>query len=106
MSGVDNRSIDELLAQVRAQFTASLPSKIDALEQLVAAGAWGDVRRAAHKLRGSASTYGHVELGAAAAAMEDALLAAADPPDDVARTTIAALLAQARHAARAAAEAR
>ena len=99
MSGSGDPSVDALLAQLRAQFTASLPSKLTALEELVARGAWADLRRAAHKLRGSASTYGHLELGAVAGAMEEVLLAAADPPDEAARSSIAAHLAEARRVA-------
>jgi len=99
MSGTGNPSVDELLAQVRAQFTASLPSKVDALDQLVADGAWAEARRAAHKLRGSASTYGHVTVGAAAAAVEEALIEAADRPDEGVRSAIAGFLAEARRAA-------
>jgi HPt (histidine-containing phosphotransfer) domain-containing protein len=98
MSGTGDPSIDELLAQIRAQFAASLPSKIEAIEQLVARGAWDDARRAAHKLRGSAATHGHVDVGAAAAAIEDALLDAGDPPDAAVRTTVTTRLADARRA--------
>jgi len=87
--------VDALLAQVRAQFTASLPSKVAALQQLVARGVWEEARRAAHKLRGSASTYGHTALGATAGAIEEALLATSDQPDEEARAGIAARLAEA-----------
>jgi HPt (histidine-containing phosphotransfer) domain-containing protein len=99
MSGPVDPSVEALLAQVRAQFTASLPAKVVALEQLVARGAWEEVRRAAHKLRGSAATYGHVAVGAAAGAIEEALIVASDSPDDVARAGIEARLAEARSAA-------
>lgn len=96
MSGPGNPSVEALLAQMRAQFTASLPAKVAALEQLVASRAWEDARRAAHKLRGSASTYGHAAVSAAAGAIEDALIAASDAPDDGARASIEGRLAEAR----------
>jgi HPt (histidine-containing phosphotransfer) domain-containing protein len=99
MSGTGDPSVDALLAQVRAQFTASLPSKVVALEQLVARGQWQEARRAAHKLRGSASTYGHIAVGAAAGAIEETLLASSDSPDDDARAGIADRLAEANAAA-------
>ena len=82
MPGTGDPSVDALLAQVRAQFTASLPAKVIALEQLIARGAWEEARRAAHKLRGSSSTYGHLAVGAAAGAIEEALITASDAPDD------------------------
>jgi HPt (histidine-containing phosphotransfer) domain-containing protein len=99
MSGPGDPSVEALLAQVRAQFTASLPAKVVALEQLIARGAWEEARRAAHKLRGSASTYGHLAVGAAAGAIEEALIAASDAPDDGARAGIEGRLAEARTAA-------
>lgn len=107
MSGTGDPSVDALLAQVRAQFTASLPAKVAALEELVARSAWEEARRAAHKLRGSASTYGHPAVGAVAGAIEETLIAASHPPDETTRAEIAARLAEAHaEAARAALEAR
>jgi HPt (histidine-containing phosphotransfer) domain-containing protein len=62
--------IDEQLAAARAQYASRLPSKLDAIEQLAARGAWDDAQRAAHKLHGSAATYGFEAVGEAAAALE------------------------------------
>ncbi len=76
-------SIDELLAAAQSQFAASLPAKVAVIEETVARRAWDDARRAAHKLRGSAATYGFAALSASAAAIEDALRAAGEPPDPV-----------------------
>jgi len=99
MSGPADPTVEALLAQMRAQFTASLPAKVVALEQLVARSAWQEARRAAHKLRGSASTYGHGAVSAAAGAIEEALIAAGDAPDESARAGIGARLAEAGAAA-------
>jgi HPt (histidine-containing phosphotransfer) domain-containing protein len=85
-------SIDALLALARAEFAQRLPSKTAEIERLVSESAWDDVRRAAHKLRGSAATYGFPVLSAAAAAIEDALLAAGGPPDDGVRARVADVL--------------
>ena len=62
--------VDALLAVARARYAARLPSKLAAIEELAARGAWDETRRAAHKLRGSAATYGFVTIGDAAAALE------------------------------------
>ena len=74
-------SVDVLLAVARADFACRLPAKTAEIEKLVSASAWEEARRAAHKLRGSAATYGFPALGEAAAAIEDALLAAGGAPD-------------------------
>jgi HPt (histidine-containing phosphotransfer) domain-containing protein len=87
-------SIDALLAAAHSQFAASLPAKVAAIEEHVARGAWEDARRAAHKLRGSAATYGFAALGASAGAIEDALLAVGDPSGDV-RALVAGHLVEA-----------
>ena len=65
-----------MLAASRAEYASRLPSKLAAIEELAARGAWHEVRRAAHKLRGSAATYGFAAVGDAAATLEKL---AADP---------------------------
>jgi HPt (histidine-containing phosphotransfer) domain-containing protein len=72
--------IEALLAAARRDYAASVAGKVAHLEGLIAQAAWGEARRAAHKLRGSAATYGFVALGAAAGAIEDVLLAAEGEP--------------------------
>jgi HPt (histidine-containing phosphotransfer) domain-containing protein len=100
-------SIDALLAAAAVEFAEALPGKVAALEALVTGGAWQEARRAAHKLRGSASTYGHAELGASAASIEEELLEAAGPPLRERRARIDEHLATAHaQAARALREAR
>jgi HPt (histidine-containing phosphotransfer) domain-containing protein len=81
MSGPPDPSVEQMLAEARLQFAASLPAKAAAIEEQVARGAWDEARRAAHKLRGSAGTYGFEALGAAAGEVEEVLLAAALAPD-------------------------
>jgi HPt (histidine-containing phosphotransfer) domain-containing protein len=73
-------TVEQMLAEARAQFAASLPAKAAALQEHLARGAWEDARRAAHKLRGSAGTYGFAALSAAASEVEEALIAAGSPP--------------------------
>jgi HPt (histidine-containing phosphotransfer) domain-containing protein len=100
-------SIDALLAAAGVEFAEALPAKVTALAGLIAGAAWKDARRAAHKLRGSAATYGHAELGASAGAIEEALLEAGDAPSTESRQRIDRHLVSAQaQAARAAREAR
>ncbi len=66
------------LAEVRAEYAAELPALVEALAVLVveAAGrpeAVGVARSAAHRLRGTAGSYGFAALGEAAGRIEDAL---------------------------------
>jgi len=84
--------IDALLAAARADFGRGLPAKAAEFEKLVSESAWDQARRAAHKLRGSAATYGFPALSAAAAAIEDALLEVAGPPDADLRARLEHLL--------------
>jgi HPt (histidine-containing phosphotransfer) domain-containing protein len=72
-------SIDALLEGVRTQFAGSLPDKAANIGALLARGAWAEARRAAHKLRGSAGSYGFAEIGAVAGAIEDLLLEPGEP---------------------------
>jgi HPt (histidine-containing phosphotransfer) domain-containing protein len=88
MSPAPDPSIDALLAAARAQFASGLPAKTANVEELVARGAWDEARRAAHRLRGSAGTYGFVDVGAAAGAVEELLLASAGNPDGDARARL------------------
>jgi HPt (histidine-containing phosphotransfer) domain-containing protein len=88
-------SIALLLAAARSQFAAALPARVAAIEEHVARGAWEEARRGAHKLHGSAATYGFAALGVSAAAIEDALLDAGEPSDAV-RARIAGHLVEAR----------
>ena len=80
--------VQALLAEARAQFAASLPAKASEVALLVARASWEEARRAAHRLRGSAGTYGFAQVGAACAAIEDALIAASNAPDAGARAAL------------------
>jgi HPt (histidine-containing phosphotransfer) domain-containing protein len=81
-----------LLAAARADFEARLETKVCELQDLSARGAWGEVRRAAHRLRGSAATYGFSAIGAAAATMEDVLIAAEPSPSADAKRSFSSAL--------------
>lgn len=96
MSGPPDPTVEQMLAQARAQFAASLPAKAAAIEEHLARGAWEEARRAAHKLRGSAGTYGFAALGAAAGEIEEALLAAGKAPDAAAVARIGEKAREAR----------
>jgi len=87
---------EAVLAAARADFLARLEPKIGELEELSARGAWEEVRRAAHRLRGSAATYGFASVGVAAAAMEDLLIEVGSSPEGEAKKRFASLLGTAR----------
>jgi HPt (histidine-containing phosphotransfer) domain-containing protein len=103
MSSAPGPSIEAALAAVRAQFASALPEKAANVGTLLARGAWDEARRAAHRLRGSAGTYGFAPLGAVAAAIEDLLLAEPAGPREQTRERLERLagdlLAQAELAA-------
>ena len=81
-------TVEQMLAEAKAQFASSLPAKAAALQDHLARGAWEEAKRAAHKLRGSAGTYGFVVLGVAAGEVEEALIAAGLQPDAAAAARI------------------
>ena len=86
-------TIDELLALAKAQFASGLGARVAAIEEPVARRAWQEVRRAAHKLRGAAATYGFTALGASAGELEDRLLEVRDAPGPELLARIAELVA-------------
>ena len=88
--------VDALLATLRAEYASRLPGKLAAIEEFAGRGAWDELRRAAHKLRGSAATHGFAALGDAAAQLEGLTtdVAGADPA--VTRASIEGALRAAR----------
>jgi HPt (histidine-containing phosphotransfer) domain-containing protein len=88
--------LEKLLAAARADFASRLGDKMRELHDLASRGVWAEARRAAHKLRGSAATYGFAKVGAAAATMEEILIGASMAPNDEAKTRFASALAEAR----------
>jgi HPt (histidine-containing phosphotransfer) domain-containing protein len=96
MTGAGDPSIAALLAAARSQFAAGLSARMAALDEFVEHGAWQDARRAAHKLRGAAATYGFAAVGECAGAIEEMLLEAGDDPGPEARARIAERLLAAR----------
>ena len=77
----DPFSLEDFLAQQRADYRASLPARLQQLETASAGGAWHDVERCAHGIAGSAATFGLAALGDAARELEEAIegLAGAEP---------------------------
>ena len=78
------------LAALNAQYTARLPDKIAELEAAVARAKTdhddiADARSLAHKLRGSAGSYGHPALSEAVACAEDLLAEAQANPAAIRR---------------------
>ncbi len=94
MTDAVDPAILALLAEARMQFAASLPAKVAELEALLGRAAWDELRRAAHKLRGSAGTYGFVDVSSLASAIEEVLLAVALAPGAAERDTVAAEIRQ------------
>jgi CheY-like chemotaxis protein len=103
-------AIHHALAEARDAFRRELPAKLDALEGALAklepgrepGDALEDARIRAHKLAGSAGTYGLAGVSAAARRIEELLLAvrgAGGPPDRTSLEAIASALAEARSSA-------
>jgi HPt (histidine-containing phosphotransfer) domain-containing protein len=90
------QELDVLLAAARADFASRLEGKIHELKDLSTRGDWAGARRAAHKLRGSAATYGFPRVGTAAAALEEILIDALPTPNEDARNRFVAALETAR----------
>jgi HPt (histidine-containing phosphotransfer) domain-containing protein len=109
MSEGRDPAIDAMLAEARRQFASTLPAKVAELVALQGRGAWDELRRAAHKLRGSTGTYGFMDLSAAVGGVEEDILEAREqrgenvPAADVQRS-IAARLKEATTAAERAAQ--
>ena len=78
------------LARLSADYARDLPARVAELREAHARGAAGaaDLCEGAHRLRGTAGSYGFAEISALAGRLEDALR----PPLD-ARTEVAATLA-------------
>lgn len=66
-------NIEELLASVRRDFLAHLPSREKAIIDAVEAGDLDGAKRCCHKLRGTAGSFGEFAVGEAAGALEDAI---------------------------------
>lgn len=104
MTEVRDPALAALLAEARRNYAVGLPEKIAELGALVRARSWEAARRAAHKLRGSAGTYGFVALGDACGLIEDLLLESPSELDDGARARVEASLVGAAEEARRAAQ--
>lgn len=66
-------SLEAFLAAQRADYRASLPDRLAQLEAAWAGDAPKDLEKVAHKLAGSAATFGLAPLGNAARELEEAL---------------------------------
>lgn len=70
-------TFEEELAALKAEYAQNLPKRIADLEasfeQAVAGAGWADVRVRAHKLRGSAGSYGFDDVSRLAGELEDAV---------------------------------
>jgi HPt (histidine-containing phosphotransfer) domain-containing protein len=79
MSTMAARLRDEKYEQLVAQYVASLPDKLSALERAMAKGRAGDTaalaeaREIAHRIHGTGGCYGLRELSEAAAVLDDLL---------------------------------
>jgi HPt (histidine-containing phosphotransfer) domain-containing protein len=92
-------NVDEMLAAARAEYAGRLVARVRDLDALAEKGAWSELRVLAHKLRGSAATYGFAALGALAASIEEVLIASGCAPDVAAVARIGEALAAARREA-------
>jgi HPt (histidine-containing phosphotransfer) domain-containing protein len=79
-------AIDPALRAMRKEYAAALPALVAALAALVEEAAarpeaLPEARRAAHRLRGTAGSYGFAALGEAAGRIEDAIDDGAPDPE-------------------------
>jgi HPt (histidine-containing phosphotransfer) domain-containing protein len=92
----DAAAIGALLASTREEFARRLPARIAEIADWIGQDAWSDAVRAAHKLRGSASTYGFSEVGRVAGALEEELRAVKETADRATRQRLLSLLEEGR----------
>lgn len=76
------KSLQEVLAQLRAEFDQILPGRVQeivsAVEQALAQTSfnkvlWQEARELVHKLRGTAGSFGHMQITEACATLEEQL---------------------------------
>jgi chemotaxis protein histidine kinase CheA len=85
-----DEEIEAAFLELRREFALTLPAKLRELEESVRGSrarpsdkaAWELARQTAHRLRGTAGTYGFEEEGEAAGVIEDALATLAQPQTD------------------------
>lgn len=91
-------SVEERLAKLREAYGAALPAKLAELRAgLLAANSVETIdaaRMLAHRLRGTAATYGFPDVSDACARIEDALEANAAPSPDALATLASTLPAR------------
>lgn len=85
---------DAELGELVELFVAEMPDRIAALERALADRDWGELRRAAHQLKGAAGSYGFGPLTPLAAAVEDTVRS--ERPADTLRGALEELLAACR----------
>jgi HPt (histidine-containing phosphotransfer) domain-containing protein len=73
------------LRELRRAFRESVPGKLDEIAAAIAARSLETTRALAHRLAGTAGSYGLKQLGAAAAAIEARTERDGDPWDDLAQ---------------------
>lgn len=73
MTPLGDSAFDALLATERAAYAGRVELRVAEIEAHLAAGCVDDARRAAHKLSGSAGTYGFPALSSAARDIEETL---------------------------------
>ena len=56
------QKLSEVLAELKAEYLQSLPTKIAKLEKLLASESWTELTEEFHKLKGTGKTYGFPEI--------------------------------------------
>lgn len=80
--------VERALAELRREYARELPAKVSAIVEALARNDRATATLLAHRLRGTAGSYGFAEVSAAAATIE-AALEASDPPEAVERACAA-----------------
>ena len=84
------------LAELRRVYVASLPGKLDEIAVALGKGDLADARNLAHRLRGTAGSYGVTDAGKAFGAIEDRIDAAGGDTSPATLSDLDHLLAKAR----------
>ncbi len=71
--------LDPGFAELVEMFAAEMPGRAAALESALGRQEWDELRRCAHQLKGSASSYGFPQITQAAGSLEMAIQRREDP---------------------------
>lgn len=75
------KKLDQVLAELKAEYLAKLPKKLQLLESLTTAGDFAGLEQEYHNLKGTGKTYGFPEISSLSEQLE--ILSQWQTPDDL-----------------------